>query len=77
METIGRYVTSTTHGAQEPGRGCTYFFQRAARHLREAERLYRLGDARQAAMHASISHKHAAMARELEAIQTASSGAML
>jgi hypothetical protein len=44
--------------SREEEHDSVHFFKRAARHRQEAERLYRIGDSRQAEMHASISRKH-------------------
>jgi hypothetical protein len=65
MDTIHSPARDAKIIGHEAGHDSAYLFRRAARHGQESERLYRMGDDRQAAMHASISRKHAAAALEL------------
>jgi hypothetical protein len=66
LDAIHSHARDVEAKSHETGHDSAYLFQRAARHEQEAERLYRIGDDRQAAMHASISRKHASAAVELE-----------
>jgi hypothetical protein len=67
MNTIERYVREARSVGQTAGSDAVDLSERADRHQKEADRLYRLGDDRQAAMHASISRKHRDAARNLDA----------
>jgi hypothetical protein len=67
MNTIERYVREASSLRQDSGDEGAYLSERAERHQQEADRLYRLGDDRQAAMHASISRKHRDAAQNLAA----------
>ncbi len=58
MNTIERYVREARSVGQIAGADVADLSERAVRHQKEADRFYRLGDDRQAAIHASISRKH-------------------
>ncbi|HPW06220.1 MAG: hypothetical protein KA287_00280 [Rhodoferax sp.] len=66
MDTIYSPAKDVIVMSHEAGHDSAHHFRRAARHGQEAERLFRMGDDRQAAMHASISRKHTAAAMELD-----------
>ena len=69
MKTIAGYVKGMVAVQNDDDRGPAYHQRRAARHQQEADRLYRLGDDRQAAMHASISRKHMSLANSTQDTQ--------
>jgi hypothetical protein len=66
MNTISSYIKGSDGSHPEQNQGGAYHHLRAQRHQQEAERLYLRGDDRQAALHASISNRHAARATELD-----------